>query len=245
MARYRIALINPNTTESMTASMTEVARSVAGPDVQIDPFSAKTGPAAIESHVDEAYAAVSVVEIVGEHPDYDAYIVACASDPGLFAARELVTAPVVGIGEAAFHAASMLGRRFVVMTTIPRDITPALDRIEALGLRALCAGVVAAEVTVLDTGAQNLSGVERMIAIGREALEQLEAEVIVLGCGGMADTVGAMARALGVPVVDGVAAATVAAEGLLRCGLRTSKRSSFAWPERIEYSGVPAPSGSP
>jgi allantoin racemase len=226
----------------MTATMVETARAVAGPGVQIDPLTAPRGPAAIESHVDEAYAAVSVVELVRDHPGYDAYIVACASDPGLFAARELVEAPVVGIGEAAYLLASTLGRRFVVITTLARDIAPAGERVEALGLGALCAGVVAAEVGVLDTGVQNELGVERMIAAGRGALDRWDADVIVLGCGGMTDTARAVSVALDVPVVDGVVAAMVLAEGLVRCGLHTSKRASFAPPEPIAYLGVAAPS---
>lgn len=245
MTSYRIALFNPNTTEAMTRSMAEVARSVAEPAVTIDAVTAAAGPAAIESHVDEAYAAVSVVEFVRDHPDYDAYIVACASDPGLFAARELVEAPIVGIGEAAYHLASVLGRRFLVVTTLPRDVTPSLERVASLGLHGLCAGVVAAEVPVLETGTHNADGLDRMTRITREAVESTGADVVVLGCGGMADTVETLTRALRVPVVDGVSAAVVLAQGLLRCGLRTSKRASFAPPEPIAYTGIAAPSALP
>lgn len=225
--------------------MAEVARSVADRNVIIEPWTAERGPAAIESHVDEAYAAVNVAEFVRDHRDLDGYIIACASDPGLYAARELVEAPVLGIGEAAYHLAGLIGRRFVLVTTLPRDVTGSLERIRSLGLGDLCGAVVAAGVPVLETGAANHDGVDRTIEVARDAIAATHCEVVVLGCGGMADSVSAISGRLGVPVVDGVTAAVVLAQGLIRCGLRTSKSASFAPPENIPYQGIPAPSVQP
>lgn len=241
----RIALLNPNTTESMTASMLSVARTVAAADVELVPLTAVRGPTAIESHVDEAYAAAAVADLLLEHPELDGYVIACASDPGLFAARELVAAPVVGIGEAAYLYACNLGLTFSLITTLPRDIPATRVRIAMHGLASRCASVRAAGVPVLETGAANEAGTAAVIEQGRLAVAGDGAEVLVLGCGGMADLPAIVSAELGVPVVDGVAAAVTLVTGLVRCGLRTSKRSAFAWPEPIAYTGMRAPSRLP
>ena len=64
---------------------------------------------------------------------------------------------------------------------------------------------------------------------------------MVLGCAGMADLCERLSAELGVPVIDGVAAAVVMAEGLVRMGLRTSKRGDYAFPLPNPYSGMLAP----
>ena len=103
------------------------------------------GPTSIESAADSVVAAAEVAALVQALPDYDAYLIACFGDPGLDAARELTAAPVVGIGEAAYIAASLVAKRFGVITTLPRSIPALEEGIDALGLRSRCAGDRAAE----------------------------------------------------------------------------------------------------
>src|SRR5581483_11138212 len=83
-------------------------------------LTAARGPRSVESAADHAVAAAEVVELVRVNPGHDAYLVACFDDPGVDAARELTEAPVVGIGEAAYRAACLVGRRFAVLTTLRR-----------------------------------------------------------------------------------------------------------------------------
>jgi len=97
----RIGLINPNTTRSMTEAMAGAARQVAADGTEILALTARAGPAAIESYADEVYAANQVVDLVRDHQALDGFVIACSGDPGLPAAREVATVPVVGIGEAA------------------------------------------------------------------------------------------------------------------------------------------------
>ena len=117
-----IRVINPNTTQAMTATIESAAKSVAAPSTRITATQPSSGPVSIESHFDEAVSALGVVEevLAGEREATDAYIIACFGDPGLYAARELTRAPVIGIAEAAFHIASLISTRFSVVTTLPR-----------------------------------------------------------------------------------------------------------------------------
>jgi Asp/Glu/hydantoin racemase len=103
----RILVINPNTTESMTADIGESARRHALPTTEVDAFSAPWGPRSIESHVEEAPAAAAPLETVARHrDDYDAFVLACYGDPALYAARELeIDADLEASGAAILSAA--------------------------------------------------------------------------------------------------------------------------------------------
>src|SRR2546421_693662 len=75
------------------------------------------GPVSIEGFYDEAISGLGVIDEVRRSADagYDAYVIACFGDPGLYAAREVATGPVVGIAEAAFHFASLLAPSFSIV----------------------------------------------------------------------------------------------------------------------------------
>jgi allantoin racemase len=228
----RIGLINPNTTQAMTEAMAAAARDVAASGTDIVALTAQAGPAAIESYADEVYAANQVVSVVREHPGLDGYVIACSGDPGLLAAREVAVAPVVGIGEAAFLYATTLAPRFAVLTTLARAVEQVWRELAGYGLAARCCAVRACGVGVLDSGRADQLGA--LAAAGQDALDA-GAEAVVLGCGGMSETADQLGAALGVPVVDGVSAATTLCEGLIRCRLATSKSRTYATPVPVEY----------
>ncbi len=75
----------------------------------------------------------------------------------------------------------------------------------------------------------------------RAAVEEDRAEVIVLGCGGMAGLDAQLSDELGVPVVEGVAAAVVLAQDLVELGLSTSKVRTYAAPRPKTVRAWPAP----
>jgi allantoin racemase len=227
----RILVVNPNTTASMTALIGACARAVAGPGVTVDAVHPASGPESIESHYDEAMAVPGVLAEIaaGELAGYDGYVIACFGDPGLLAARELVTAPVVGIAEAAMRTAAYLGRTFSVVTTLDRTIGHTGDIAHQYGVARLCAGMHACEIPVVELETDPAAYATVLDAC-RTALAQDGSDAIVLGCAGMADLCQRLSAALGVPVVDGVAAATLEVEKLVRLGLATGKRGEFASP---------------
>jgi allantoin racemase len=235
----QIRVINPNTTWSMTKTIGECAQAVAGPGVLVEAVSPSMGPASIESHYDEALAVPGILAEIarGEAAGVDAYVLACFGDPGLEAARELARGPVVGIAEAAMRTATYLGRSFSVVTTLGRTRGRAWDLAATYGVRGACAGVHACEIPVLELETSP-DARERITQACREALSGDDSDVIVLGCAGMADLCADISAAIGAPVVDGVAAATVMAQGLVTLGLATSKRGEYAAPPPKAYDGM-------
>lgn len=236
----RLAVINPNTDRSDTDAMADPIRGALPPPTEVAAYTASRGPQSIESAVDEAFAAAEVVRIVQEHPDHDGYLIACFSDPGLHAARELTAAPVVGIAEAAYRAATMVARRFAVITTLNRGRPDIEDGLVQAGLAERCVGVLALEIPVAEQGAAFPATTGAIISVGARAVSELGAEAIVLACGGMSGVEAAVTEALGVPATNGVLVGALMVHALWRAGLRTSKHGSLAPPEPIPYLDMPA-----
>ncbi|GAA2668299.1 aspartate/glutamate racemase family protein [Actinoplanes palleronii] len=234
-----IRVINPNTTASMTALIEASARAVAGPGVVVEGITPAMGPASIESHYDEALAVPGLLAEVaaGERAGADGYVIACFGDPGLDAAREIAAGPVVGIAEAAMHAATLLGRGFSVVTTLSRTTGRALDLAHRYAPAGACKGVWACDIPVLRLE-HDPAVLPRVVELARTALARDGSDVIVLGCAGMATLCADVSAELGVPVVDGVAAATVLVQSLVTLGLRTSKRDEYASPPAKAYAGL-------
>ncbi len=235
----KILVVNPNTTAAMTSRIGAAAEAVAAADTSIIAVNPRMGPASIEGYYDEAFSVPGLLmEIMkGEAMAVDAHIIACFDDTGLEAARCVAGAPVIGIGEAAFHLASLVAHRFSVVTTLSRAI-PALEtNLMKYGLERRCGRVRAAEIAVLDLDDPGSNAFAR---IGDE-IEQAKvsdgAEAIVLGCAGMADLANRLSRAHGLPVIDGIAAAVKLAESVAALGLRTSKIGGYAPPLAKTYTG--------
>ena len=140
----RLLLINPNTSEAMTAGIAEAARAVAAPGTVVQAVQPSFGPRSIEGHYDEAIAAAGVAEQVRAGAPWltgDAragVVIACFGDPGLDAAREATDVPVIGIAEAAFHVASLLATGFSVVTTMTRTCVIAEHLVMRHGFERRC-----------------------------------------------------------------------------------------------------------
>lgn len=234
-----IRVINPNSTQAMTATIERSARAVAGPGARLDAVTNEMGPASIESHYDEALSVPGLLAAIrqGEAEGVAGYVIACFGDPGLDAARELARGPVIGVAEAAMHTASHLGRGFSVVTTLGRTAGRAADLVERYGMQRFCRGIHACELPVLALDGDPEAG-KLVTEACRAAVEQDECDAIVLGCAGMADLSAHVRDEIGVPVVDGVAAAVLTVRSLLTLGLRKSGRGEYAYPPAKPYTGL-------
>lgn len=223
----KLLLINPNTTQSMTAKIAVAAEAVAMQSTSVHAVNPTQGPASIQGYYDEALCLPGILDLVQKNTDADAIVLACFDDTGLDAVRCMTTAPVLGIGEAAYHAASVLSNRFSVVTTLARSV-PALEHnLTRYGLAAKCSGVRASEVPVLDLEKPGSDAREQISKEIRLALREDKAEAIVLGCAGMADLADSLSAEHGVPVLDGVACAVTWAEALVRIGAKTSRLGGY------------------
>lgn len=213
----RIAVINPNSTQSMTDKIAAAAQAVAASGVTVTGYTCAGSPPAIQGAEDGAAALPHLLaELARVAPSSDACIIACFDDTGLAEARNLVDIPVIGIGEAAFHAAMLLGQRYSVVTTLSVSVPIIQDNITTYGLASHCLNVRASEVPVLDLERPGSDARARVSAeVGRAKAED-GAGAIVLGCAGMADLAAELSSDHGLPVIDGVAAACGMAQAMVR-----------------------------
>lgn len=234
----KIAVINPNTTASMTATIADAARRVAHAGTELVAITSSMGPVSIEGYYDEVFAVPGLlVEIAkAEREGADAIVIACFDDTGLDAARALAGIPVIGICEAALSATSFIAQRFSVVTTMERSRLPVEHLVHRYGMGSRCK-VRAADVPVLSLEDPNSNARDRLRSEISAALKDDRAEAIVLGCAGMADLTAALRQEFGVPVIDGVAAAVKQAESLIAQGLSTAKRGAYASPVSKTYHG--------
>jgi len=205
---------------------------------EIVAISPSFGPRSIEGHFEEYIAAAAIIEEVARRQEeYDAFILACYSDPGLYACREITDKPVLGIAESSMHLASLLGHKFSIVTIMPR-VKPLLENLVRLvGLESKCASIRCTDLTVLEIEETPERAVEELIVAAKKDIAEDGAEVICLGCAGMGLLDKRIQEAVGVPVLDGTVSAVKIAEAFYDYGLKTSKIAAFAWPDKKELMG--------
>jgi len=212
-----ILVINPNSTESMTRVIDEACeplRMSGGP--AIETATLKEGPPGIETqqHVDGLIAPlVSLVR--KQEPRYDAFVIACYSDPGLHSVREVTKKPVLGIAECGILAALTLGHRFGVIAILQQSIARHLRYMGALGVMDRFAGELPVGLGIAELGDEKRT-FGRMVEVGKALRQQQGADVIVMGCAGMARHRKPLQEAIGAPVVEPTQAAVAMAIGRVR-----------------------------
>jgi len=232
---HRILVVNPNTSETTTAQIRDNARRYARRDTRIQAVQPDEGPEIILGSYENDLATAAVLHKVGEldPASYDAVVVAAYSDSGLWALRELLEVPVLGIAESSMAMGSMLGYRFTILSFVER-LRPFFH--ELVGRYNHEANL--ASIRMVDLRADQLRDEQGkphpdLADVGREAIVEDGAEVILLGGATLAGLDRALREALGVPVVDGVVAAVKFAESLLDYGLSPSKVRAFRAPESL------------
>jgi len=229
----RILVLNPNTSESMTAEIAAAAKAAAGVDTEIVCMAPRFGTVAIDSAAESYLSAVGVMDVVAMLVDdgafdFDAVVLAGFGEHGGDALAEMLTVPVFDIAECAAHVAHLIGRRFSVVTTLARSIAPIEDRLLLAGLNAHCASVRACGLGTAEVDADPAGAVAAIVAEAARAVAEDGADVICLGCAGMAGVTAAISAKLGVPAVDGVAAAVALAQAVVGLKLSTSKMGAYA-----------------
>jgi allantoin racemase len=228
----KIFVINPNTSQTMTDHIREALEAVKRSDTELTVTCPDRGPETIESAYDEAFAIPPTLGLVKKANDegYDAVILACFSDPGLEAAREVSVIPVIGIEESTLHIAAMLGAKFSILTPRKQRIPSKCEHVHIRGLSHFLASVRSLDLTVAETDSDPAKTKQRLMDVAKIAVEEDGAEVIVMGCAGMAGYAREIEETLSVKVLDPAAVALKTAEAMADLGLTHSKAGLFATP---------------
>lgn len=233
-----IRLLVPITTEGLRVA--EDVADLGGPEVTMSVQLLAEGPASIESHYDEVLAIPDLLRIAAEaeNDGADAVIIDCMGDPGLEAARELLSIPVYGPAQTTMHIAAMLGHRFCVVTVLERLHSLIHDLAVRYGVDGRMTRPRSVGIPVLEIEANPDALVEAFIRESIAAVKEEEVDAIILGCTGFYGLTEAMEKGLedagifGVPVLDPIPVTVEVAAGLLRQGVGHSKRGYPLPPEK-------------
>jgi len=204
-----IIIINPNSTESMTEAMVDVARQ-AEPSLELEGWTSHDGPPSIQGAADGAAATPPLLELVRNASARKArgIIIGCFDDTALFEAAKIADCPVLGIGQASYHYAALRNWRFSVVTTLQVSVPVIEDNISDYGLARHLARVRASDVPVLELE-NDLETAERMIlAESRRAENDDSIDALILGCAGMVHVTKSVHRSLNIAVLDPVSIAS-------------------------------------
>jgi allantoin racemase len=218
-SQRRILVINPNSTQAVTDGL-DAAMSCfrAGGAFSIDCVTLAEGPPGIENQRDADGVIAPLMNLMREQEArYDAFVIACYSDPGIHSLREMTRKPVLGIAECGLMTAMTLGQRLGVIAILQKSIPRHLRYMASMGI----SGRLVAELP-LDMGVVALSDegktLSRLVEVGGTLRKVHGADVVVLGCAGMAAYRGRLEEAIGVPVVDPAQAAVAMAIGRVMMG---------------------------
>ena len=212
----RIIVINPNSTAAVTAAIDralEPLRMAGGPE--IDCVTLAEGPPGIETQAHVEQVVQPLCRLVGECNDAAAFVIACFSDPGLQLCREATEKPVLGIAECGLLTALTRGERFGILAILPTSLPRHLRYLRQLGLADRFAGDLPLGLGVVELS-QRERTLERMQEVGARLRDCHGADVLVLGCAGMADCRAPLQEALGLPVIEPTQAAVTMALGAVR-----------------------------
>ena len=213
----RILVINPNSSVSVTDDISAALDSLrmhGGPE--IDCVTLEQGPPAVESQADVESVVEPLCALVRRAGhEIGAVVIACYSDPGLHAVRELATCPVFGIAESAMLTALTRGEQFGVISILAQSLPRHLRQVRVTGLEARFAGDLALGLGVLELGAGD-GVLARLVQTGQRLRDECGADVVIMGCAGMAPYRARLEEALGIPVVEPTQSAVTLAIGAVR-----------------------------
>jgi Asp/Glu/hydantoin racemase len=235
----KILIANPNTSPGVTDRLVASAKLVASPGTELLPMTASRGVPYIATRAEAAIGAAAALEMLAERrTEIDAAVVAAFGDPGLGGARELFDFPVVGMAEAAMLVACTLGRSFAIVS-FSRSLEPWFAEIVAWhGLSGRCAAI-----RTLDESFRSIEDVQEekesvLVDLALSTVTNDAADVVILAGAPLAGLANKIRDRVPVPLVDGIQAATVMAEGLVRLNPRKATAGTFRRPGPKDSKGL-------
>ncbi len=209
-----IVVINPNSSESVTASIDrslDSLRFAGGPPVEC--VTLTEGPPGIESQETSDSVIRPICRLIRSREETaSAFVIACFSDPGLHAAREVTRKPVLGIAECSIVTALTRGDRFGIVSILENSVIRHRRLVRSMGLWERFAGDLAIGIGIQGLRNENLV-LDRMISVGKRLKDEYASDVVIMGCAGMARYWKQLRDAIDIPVVEPTRCAVIMAIG--------------------------------
>ena len=213
MKNARIILVNPNSLVTVTEAIGRAVEPFRHLPLELRCLTSTDGPPGIQNQAEADASIAPMAQLVRqEAATADAFIVACFSDPGLHGLRDLVPVPVLGIGECSVLTAMSIGTRVGVIAIAGAAIPRHLRYFRAMGVADRICGELALDMQVSQLADAELA-FQRMATVGKTLRDAHGADVLIMGCAGMADLRARLEDACSLPVVEPTQAAVAMALG--------------------------------
>jgi allantoin racemase len=237
----KILVANPNTSAGVTERLVASGRLVASPGTELIPMTAPRGVPYIATRAEAAIGGAVMLEMLAEkRGTFDAAICAAFGDPGLGGARELFDFPIVGMAEAAMLVACTLGRSFSIVS-FSKSLEPWFAEIVAWhGLSGRCAAIRMLDGTFKSIDEVQEEKEQLLVELANRTVADNGADVVILAGAPLAGLANKIRDRVPVPLVDGIQAAVVMAEGLVRMRPRKATAGTFRRPAAKASKGLSA-----
>lgn len=225
----RILIINPNSSTKMTEDIRDTVQTLKTEDWEFDVIRIEKSPLVLESFTDYTLAGANVLDYLEENDitGYKGILLACFGDPCLWAIKEQVNIPVIGIAEASISLALLLGFKYSIIAAVPKAKAMMESLVMSYGLLDRMASVEALNVEICTFMEQRQLLEEAALSCGKRATEK-GADVLILGCAGMTILGDDVEKKLGVPVIDPIKAGICTLKGIIDEGFSISKAGLFS-----------------
>jgi allantoin racemase len=231
-----ILLINPNSSAKMTADIRNTVAALTVPGVDVAVVKMDQSPDVLESFADYTLAGREIIIYFEnlarkKNREYDGVLLACFGDPCLQALKEICEVPVIGIAEAAFSMALLMGFKFAILAASSKAQPMMEFLVKSYGLEGRLASVETLDLQITDFINDQDVLRENVRKAAARAIAK-GAEVLILGCAGMTmlgDELGTLA---GIPVIDPVATGVSMLNAMLetRCSISRGGLFSRVYP---------------
>ena len=237
----KLLIANPNTSVGVTDRLVASGKLVASPGTELIPMTAPRGVPYIATRAEAAIGSAVMLEMLAEkRGTFDAAVCAAFGDPGLGGARELFDFPIVGMAEAAMLVACTLGRKFAIVS-FAKALEPWFAEIvDWHGMTSRCAAI-----QMLDGAFTNINDVaeekeQLLVDLANKVVTERGADVVILAGAPLAGLATKLRDRVPVPLVDGIQAAVVMAEGLVRMKPRKATAGTYRRPAAKDSKGLAA-----
>ncbi len=224
----KILVINPNTSEAMTADVRATVDRIKRPDVEAETVHPPYGPESLESAYDTVIAANAMIDMLtGKETVYDGVLIACFGDPGHDALKEMLDGAVVGIAEAAIATALMLGNKYSILAAGERAVPLMENMVAGYGLKSRLASVECLGMSVTAVEEQKEEAIEKLTQAAERAAQK-GADVLILGCAGMTTLKVEVEARTGMVILDPVETGYAMLEAAVCRNLKVSHSGLYA-----------------
>jgi allantoin racemase len=235
----KLLLINPNTTQAVTDAVLATARASAQPGTELKAVTAAFGPVVIGSRAENAVAQHGVLSLLAEHaPGCDAVVLAVSLDTGLWACRELLDVPVIGMTEAGLLMGCTLAPRMGVLTYGRRMGPMYRELVDSYGLAARVTGIATLDVTPQQTFSEPQVVQQAVLAAARQLVEHDGAEAVLFAGAALASMAAHLQPQMDVPLLDGIACAVALAQARVQMPMPKARVGSVSATGGRESSGL-------